>query len=71
MGHDGIRNFKGLMLAARFGIVLIKEIQDISILQLIVFFFLNITLKKQTALMLKITCHAFHVAWIQLGRSHN
>lgn len=36
MGHDGIRNFKGLMLAARFGIVLIKEIQDISILQLIV-----------------------------------
>lgn len=20
--------------------------------------------------MLKITCHAFHVAWIQLGRSH-
>ena len=28
----------------------------------------NITLKKQTALMLKITCHAFHVAWIQPGR---
>ena len=40
MGHNGIRNFKRLMQKARFGIVLIKEIQDISILQLIV-------LKKQ------------------------